>query len=85
MVTLRETSKATQILIATHSPLVVNEMKPEEVSVVTRSVAEGTQVTRLSETPNFADRAKVYAPGELWISYANGSDEAPLLEGTARP
>lgn len=78
---LRETSKETQVLIATHSPLIVNELKPEEVSVVTRDPEAGTKVTRLQDTPDFEARSKIYALGELWIAYANGKDEAPLLEG----
>lgn len=82
---LREVSKTTQILIATHSPLVINEMKPEEVSVVTRPPEKGTQVTRIDRTPDFEDRAKVYALGELWLSYADGEYESPLLDGGPRP
>jgi predicted ATPase len=78
---LREVSKTTQVLLATHSPLVINEMRPEEVSVVTRPPEKGTVVTRIDRTPDFADRAKMYALGELWISYADGAYEAPLLEG----
>ena len=81
MSVLREVSKTTQVIIATHSPLVINEMKPEEVSVVTRPPEKGTQVVRIDKTPDFEDRAKVYALGELWISYADGAYEAPLLEG----
>lgn len=82
---LREVSKTTQVLLATHSPLVINEMKPEEVSVVTRPPEKGTQVTRIDKTPGFEDRAKVYALGELWLSYADGEYEKPLLEGGPRP
>jgi len=76
---LREVSKTTQVLIATHSPLVVNELQPDEVSIVTREPEQGTKVTPLMDTPNFEERAKVYALGELWVSYANGDDEGPLL------
>lgn len=72
----------TQVIMATHSPLLVNELQPEEVSVVTRHEQTGTRVTRLHETPDFAERSKIYALGELWIAYANGEDEAPLLTGT---
>jgi energy-coupling factor transporter ATP-binding protein EcfA2 len=79
------TDTGTQVLMATHSPLVVNELTPDEVSVVTRSPERGTRVTRIKDTPNFEERAKVYALGELWLSYANGSDEAPLLDGGPRP
>lgn len=53
---LREFSEttSTQVIMATHSPLVVNEMKAEEVTVLTRPrVSEGTRVTPLAETKNF--------------------------------
>jgi len=82
---LREISKETQVLIATHSPLVVNELLPEEVSVVTRDNERGTIVTPIASTPNFEQRSKAYALGELWLSYANGDDEGPLLSGGPRP
>jgi len=71
----------TQVVMATHSPLVVNELKPDEVSIVTRTATEGTRVKRIKDTPDFEERSKIYALGELWIAYANGEDEAPLLEG----
>jgi predicted ATPase len=71
----------TQVVMATHSPLVVNELKPDEVSIVTRTAERGTQVKRIKDTPDFEERSKIYALGELWIAYANGEDEAPLLEG----
>jgi ABC-type branched-subunit amino acid transport system ATPase component len=82
---LREVSKGRQVLLATHSPLVVNELGPDEVSIVKRTAAEGTTTTVIKDTPNFAERSKVYALGELWVSYANGTDEAPLLQGGTRP
>jgi predicted ATPase len=82
---LRELSKTTQIIIATHSPLVVNELEPHEVSVVTRSREKGTRATLIKDTANFEERSKVYALGELWLSYANGIDEAPLIAGGPRP
>jgi predicted ATPase len=79
MKVLREISNTTQVLIATHSPLVVNELSGDEVTVVTRHPDHGTQLRRLSETPNYEERSKVYALGELWLAYANGSDEKDLL------
>lgn len=77
---LREVSKNTQVLIATHSPLVINEMQPDEVTVITRTPETGTKATLIKDTPNFEKRSSVYALGELWLSYANGVDEAPLLD-----
>jgi predicted ATPase len=81
----RISERGTQVLIATHSPLVVNELRPEEVSIVTRTNERGTLVTPIASTPNFADRSDVYALGELWLSYADGVAEAPLLQGGPRP
>jgi len=82
---LRELSKTTQIILATHSPLVVNELEPHEVSVITRNRDTGTRATLMKDTANFEERSKVYALGELWLSYANGMDEAPLISGVPRP
>jgi predicted ATPase len=78
MTILREISKTTQVLIATHSPLVINEMEPEEVSIVRRDAEKGTSVEPMKKTKNFEERAKTYALGELWLSYADGVDEKEL-------
>ena len=43
MTIIRELSKTTQILISTHSPLVINEMQPEEVTILWRDDDKGTQ------------------------------------------
>ena len=75
---LRHVSKTAQVIIATHSPLVINELQPEEISIVTRPPDKGTQVTPMTATKNFAQRSKVYALGELWLSYADGDLEAEL-------
>ena len=69
----------TQVIMATHSPLVINELKPDEVTIVTRSIEKGTQLTPMVSTVNFEKRSQIYALGELWLSYANGADEAPLV------
>jgi predicted ATPase len=79
---LREIAKDSQVILATHSPIVVNELTADEVSVVTRDPESGTKVTRLKDTPRFDERSKIFELGELWLAYANGDDEAPLLEGT---
>jgi predicted ATPase len=81
---MRELSKTTQVLIATHSPLVINELSGEEVSVVTRHPEEGTRVMRLRDTADYETRSKIYANGELWLSYANGVDERELIKGVGR-
>lgn len=82
---LRKLSESMQIILATHSPLVVNELQPDEVTVVTRSREHGTKGVLLKDTPNFEERSKVYALGELWLSYADGQEEKALLQGGPRP
>jgi predicted ATPase len=75
---------AVQIIMATHSPLVVNELRPEEVTVVTRDPVRGTELRPMKETPHFEERSRVYALGELWLSYADGKAEAPLFDQEGR-
>jgi energy-coupling factor transporter ATP-binding protein EcfA2 len=81
---LREVSRSTQVILATHSPLVINELEPDEVSVVTRDPVAGTQVVPIANTPDFEERSKVYQLGELWLAYSDGEAERPLLEGRPR-
>ena len=71
-----------QVVVATHSPLVVNELDPSEVTVVTRDPDAGTRIRNIGDTPEFESRSKIYNLGELWLSYANGVDEGPLLQPT---
>ncbi len=79
MAVLREVAKTTQILIATHSPLVVNELNPDEVTIITRTNEAGVKAKRMVATKNFAERSKTYALGELWLSYADGDLEKDLV------
>jgi energy-coupling factor transporter ATP-binding protein EcfA2 len=78
---MRQLGETTQIIFTTHSPLVVNEFQPEEVSLVIRDPDKGSAITRIQATHNFAERARVYSLGELWVSYANGRDEKDLMVG----
>lgn len=77
------TERGTQVLLTTHSPLVVNELRPDEVTVVTRD-ASGSHFMRIDETPNFAARSDAYRLGELWLAYCDGVGESPLLRGGPR-
>jgi predicted ATPase len=80
---LREfgSKSGTQIILATHSPLVVNELQPEEVTIVTRpSVETGSVVTPMTKTRNFEKRKSAYSLGELWLAYADGNLESDLVD-----
>jgi predicted ATPase len=84
MTILREISKTSQVLIASHSPLVVNELQGHEVTIVTRDSERGTQGVLLKDVPDFDEATRIYAPGEFWLSYADGVREEPLLHGKPR-
>jgi predicted ATPase len=49
MTLLREISTRAQVVIATHSPIVVDELEPSEVTVLRRDRGEATKATLLSE------------------------------------
>ena len=74
MLRLREASEKTQIVVATHSPALVNRLRIDELIIVERD--EGTSATRVIR-PNhqiFEDLRKEtgYELGELWFSGALG-------------
>jgi predicted ATPase len=81
---LRELSETSQVILATHSPLVVNELRGEEITVVTRDPVSGTRAQLLSTMPRYEAATKVYLPGEYWVSYCDGNQEAPLREEAPR-
>ena len=81
MTVLREVSSRMQIILATHSPLVINELQPEEVTILTRVPGAGTRATRMDRTTHFRQRQQVYALGELWLSFADGAAETALVPG----
>jgi predicted ATPase len=71
---LRELSLAgAQVLITTHSPLLLNQVSPEDVMVVTRQPDRGVVVKPMVETKLFAERIRDFDLGELW--YNIGEDE----------
>jgi predicted ATP-dependent endonuclease of OLD family len=82
---LRKISEKTQVILTTHSPLVINELSGHEVSVLTRTEEAGTNSVLMKDTTNFAERQKIYALGELWLSYADGTSESALVNGGPRP
>lgn len=79
MKVLRAVSSRMQIILATHSPLVINELQPEEVTILTRDEKTGTRATRMDRTTHFQQRQQVYALGELWLSFADGTSETALV------
>jgi predicted ATPase len=76
---LRTVSKRMQVILATHSPLVINELRSDEVTILTRDAKIGTRATRIDRTTHFQQRQQAYALGELWLSFADGDAETALV------
>ena len=66
-----------QVIVTTHSPLLLNYAKPEEVRIFLRDQERGTQVRSLTDAPDIDKLLKEFAVGELW--YLLGEEK--LLEG----
>ena len=69
--------KPCQVLIATRSPLVVAELDPLEVTLVTRNTREGTRVSSLADYPDYVAAAKRLPRGIRWLDLADGVMNAP--------
>jgi len=63
-------SAGTQVVVATHSPLVIDEMRPEEVTVVTQPNYERGTVA----THEFLERARVAAAEAVEQLFVGGTD-----------
>ncbi len=73
---LREASKQTQIIVATHSPALVNRLKPEELIVFQRDPETGATVQpdiSATEMREMEEKSG-YRLGELWFSGAIGGN-----------
>lgn len=66
-----------QVIITTHSPLLLNYTRPEEVRIVRRDLEKGTLVTPMSDVPDVDELLGEFGAGELW--YLLG--EQALVEG----
>ena len=66
-----------QIILTTHSPLLLNFVQPEEVRIFQRTADGATRVTPMNQIPNIERLRKEYAAGELW--YLFGEEE--LVKG----
>lgn len=81
---LRQLYEGDNFLFYTNNPLVVNEMQPEEVTLACID-NDKLILTNFRDTAGFEDKFKVYALGELWLSYAMGGNEPALRFGGPPP
>lgn len=69
---VRAASQRTQILVATHSPTLVNRLRPEEIIVCDRDPETGASIIPAMSADEIgrAVQASEWNPGELWFSGA---------------
>jgi predicted ATPase len=62
----------TQIVATTHSPLLLNHVRPQEVRLTTLKADGTTACGRLDEHPEFDEWKDAMAPGEFWSLIGEG-------------
>ncbi len=64
----RNASSDSQVLITTHSPFVINALRPKEVRILYRGEDGYTQARQASDMPGINEMVEQGAPlGELWL------------------
>lgn len=58
----------TQVIVTTHSPLLLNHVQPEEIRVVERTKELGTKVRAFDSIPDLKRLLELEGPGEIWIN-----------------
>jgi len=69
-------NRARQIILTTHSPILLNYVEPHEVRIFRRYPKTGTNVTPMDQVPGIERLRKEFATGALW----NMLGEEGLLE-----
>lgn len=59
--------RARQIILTTHSPVLLNLVEPAEVRIFQRPEGGGTTVTAMDKVANIDNLLKMSGPGELWM------------------
>jgi len=59
---------AVQVIITTHSPVLLNFVQPEEIRVVERQQDGGTRVFPFQDAPDLEKLLEYQGPGEIWVN-----------------
>jgi predicted ATPase len=58
----------TQIILTTHSPMLLNLVEPEEIRIVRRGEDGATTVTPFTNRPDLQKLLDYQGPGEIWVN-----------------
>jgi predicted ATPase len=82
----RASAERSQLLITTHSPFLLNAMRPEEVRILYRDEEGFTQAVRASDIPGIKEALKNGASlGYLWIEGSFGMGDPLTNHGAPKP
>jgi len=70
----------TQVILTTHSPMLLNLVEPEEIRVVQRGDDGATTVTPFMNAPDIEALLDYQGPGEIWVN----EGEEYIVGGKAR-
>jgi predicted ATPase len=62
-----------QVIITTHSPMLLSYVKPEEVRIFRRDPERGTEVSSMSDVPDLDRLLHVLPPNDLWHLLTEGA------------
>ena len=72
----------TQILMTTHSPYLLDEFSPEEVTICSKTDDCAVSVTLLSKVPSVKKQLDVFSLGEIWTAEGDDQLAKSPVEGT---
>ena len=64
---MKNAAKASQIIVATHSPLLLNSFELDDILVFEKNELNETIINRYSEA-DFEDREGDLLPGQMWLN-----------------
>ena len=70
----------TQIVITTHSPMLIDLFSPEEVTLCQKSPDGSVSVRRLSESATVREQMDVFTLGEIWAGEGDEALAKPISE-----
>jgi predicted ATPase len=74
---LKQASKKTQVLVTTHSPFLLNYLKPDNVVIITEKDGQ-TNVKEMSKTKGLTEALKVLGLGEVWLGNSDLGGATPV-------
>jgi predicted ATPase len=71
----------TQVVMTTHSPYVVDQFKPDEVTLCQRGRDGAVTVHRLSDSKSVRDQIDIFGLGEIWTAEGDEKLAEPIPVG----